>query len=99
MMIKACVLASGSNQREARESVDNGLLELHKVKDAKAIQAVNDVCQASLFRVGLSESMVTLESNSYFKRYVQVLNSLNVDLKSEALTEIVHNISLAVNDF
>jgi hypothetical protein len=73
--------------------------QLVVVRDVYGISYINDVCQAAMFKLGVCESMYTISSNTYFKRYVKVLNEINMDLKSEKLTEIVHNTALAINDF
>lgn len=98
-MVKASILASGGNLREARQVFDHSLTMLAGLKDMGGIKQINDVCQAAMFRIGLAESQVTVSSNAYFKRYVKVLNEINLTLKSEQLTEIVHHVALSVNDF
>lgn len=98
-LIKASILAAGGNIREARDVFENSMKMLAGVKDMNGLKQINDVCQAAMFRIGLAESQITVSSNTYFKRYAKVLNEINLALKSEQLTEIVHHIALSVNDF
>lgn len=98
--IKATIVATANQSKEANELFVQGIAAIKNIKSAKAFQQVNDICVAALFNLGLQEaSQTTIASNTYIKEYLKALITLTASIQSEDLTEIVHDLSLRVKEY
>jgi len=53
----------------------------------------------AILHLGISQGEFTLDSNRFFKQFADTLAKMNMTIKSEELTILVHNTALFANNY
>lgn len=96
---KAAILYQGGKNQEAAEEFKAGLEAMQKSKDGASWAQNFQLIRSVLIQITTALGVFSLARSPHYKQFVDTLSEMNSKLKSNELTEILHDMSLHTNNY